>query len=181
MAGSRPGIAKIWWQHFYECNPSYEQIVSDVCHRLHVKNICKHDTAEEMEEKLLLYITEKMINELSEEDIDSIITNLHIKNCNLTKQSLIALTIYSMRFNQQLFVRIMDYLLCLITKMLVGRGILVFFWGSFSRASSLLLGPIGWTLLTTWTLWDIAGPAYRVTAPAVIQVAYMRFKYNQNH
>ena len=32
-------------------------------------------------------------------------------------------------------------------------------------------------MLTGWTLWDLMGPAYRVTVPAVVQIAYMRVKY----
>ena len=53
---------------------------------------------------------------------------------------------------------------------MVGMGIL-------SRFISIFCGPVGWLLLTGWTIWDIMGPAYRVTIPAVIQVAYMRTKY----
>ena len=35
-------------------------------------------------------------------------------------------------------------------------------------------GPIGWTLSAAWLLADLAGPAYRITVPAVIMVAYLR-------
>ena len=35
-------------------------------------------------------------------------------------------------------------------------------------------GPIGWVITGLWTLADVAGPAYRVTIPAVIQVAFLR-------
>jgi uncharacterized protein YaaW (UPF0174 family) len=36
---------------------------------------------------------------------------------------------------------------------------------------------VGWTLTGLWTAVDIAGPAYRVTMPAVIQVALVRRKH----
>ena len=42
---------------------------------------------------------------------------------------------------------------------------------------SILIGPIGWAITSIWTIIDIAGPAYRVTIPACIQIAYMRNKY----
>ena len=42
-----------------------------------------------------------------------------------------------------------------------------------------MLGPVGWVLTALWTLLDIAGPAYRVTIPAVIQITYIR--QNVNH
>ena len=43
-----------------------------------------------------------------------------------------------------------------------------------TKTASLLTGPIGWVITGLWTAIDLAGPAYRVTIPAVIQVAYLR-------
>ena len=39
-------------------------------------------------------------------------------------------------------------------------------------------GPIGWALTGAWTAFDLAGPAKRVTVPAVIQIAVLRKKYS---
>ncbi|MNH46242.1 hypothetical protein D3C79_1089360 [compost metagenome] len=41
---------------------------------------------------------------------------------------------------------------------------------------AVLTGPIGWVVTGAWTMVDIASPAYRVTIPAVIQVAALRQK-----
>ena len=41
----------------------------------------------------------------------------------------------------------------------------------------MLAGPVGWALTGAWTLTDVAGPAYRVTIPAVIQIALLRKTY----
>lgn len=41
---------------------------------------------------------------------------------------------------------------------------------------AIFAGPIGWALTGLWALMDIAGPAYRVTIPVVIQVAFLRAK-----
>ena len=38
------------------------------------------------------------------------------------------------------------------------------------------LGPLGLILSAAWLLVDIGGPAYRITIPAVIMVAYLRVK-----
>ena len=43
-----------------------------------------------------------------------------------------------------------------------------------SRAFAVLTGPIGWILTGIWTAFDIAGPAYRVTVPCTIIIAYLR-------
>ena len=44
------------------------------------------------------------------------------------------------------------------------------------RALSVALGPIGWAITGLWTLADLSAPAYRVTVPCVLQVAYIRQK-----
>ena len=46
---------------------------------------------------------------------------------------------------------------------------------------SLLTGPVGWVITGAWTLIDIAGPAFRVTLPAVIQIAVLRKKHSQDN
>ncbi len=52
-----------------------------------------------------------------------------------------------------------------------------------ARWLSIFAGPIGWMLTAIWTAIDIVGPAYRVTIPCVIQIAYMRIKttYKSNN
>ena len=47
---------------------------------------------------------------------------------------------------------------------------------ALTRLMSILTGPIGWAITGLWTAIDIAGTAYRVTIPAVIQVAALRQK-----
>ncbi|MHA6897190.1 zinc-ribbon domain-containing protein [Ralstonia pseudosolanacearum] len=44
------------------------------------------------------------------------------------------------------------------------------------RGVGALLGPIGLVVTGFWTLAEMANPAYRVTVPCVIQIAYMRQK-----
>jgi len=46
-----------------------------------------------------------------------------------------------------------------------------------TKTMSILTGPIGWVVTGLWTVIDIAGPAYRVTIPAVIEIAALRQKY----
>ncbi|MEX6315002.1 hypothetical protein AB6G19_16160 [Providencia manganoxydans] len=42
------------------------------------------------------------------------------------------------------------------------------------RVMSILSGSIGWAMTGLWTAIDIGSAAYRVTIPAVIQVAFLR-------
>ncbi|MEJ1793970.1 ubiquinol-cytochrome C chaperone family protein, partial [Escherichia coli] len=63
-----------------------------------------------------------------------------------------------------------------ILKALIGRGLS--FGGNIllTRSMAILTGPIGWALTALWTLIDVGGAAYRVTIPAVIQIAALRSK-----
>ncbi len=72
----------------------------------------------------------------------------------------------------------------MLSEILLTRGIVIIGMGTLSRGLGVLLGPICWIMLTGWTVWDLMGPAYRVTVPAVVQIACMRVKFqasiNQN-
>ena len=49
-----------------------------------------------------------------------------------------------------------------------------------TRGMQVVMGPVGLALGTAWTALDLAGPAYRVTIPAVIYVAALRLKKGQD-
>lgn len=157
--------------------PAYEQIVFDVCKKMGMKNVAKHDTAEDMEQKLLYHTTEKMAEQLSEEEIRQMMRDLKIEGHSYTRQGLMAALLMAKQMNQRLFLYSIEYLTRIVTTFLVGRGVMRAGFGLLSRSTQLLFGPVGWIVCGAWTAWDIAGPAYRVTVPAVLQVAYMRMRY----
>lgn len=161
--------------------PAYENVVYDVCKFVHVPGIGKHDTAAEMELKLLFYFTEQMLNGMSPEQLEDLVQSVDIREKSLDKQLSAALIMVLIRTNQRLLLDVLLYISRLVATQLVGRGIFVAGMNVAGRAIGVLAGPIGWALLTGWTLWDITGPAYRVTVPAVLQVACMRLKSNYTH
>jgi uncharacterized protein YaaW (UPF0174 family) len=61
-------------------------------------------------------------------------------------------------------------------KALIGRGLSLAANRAMMQALKIAAGPIGWAITVAWTLVDLAGPAYRVTTPCVLQVAYIRQK-----
>lgn len=157
--------------------PSYEKVVYDVCKRMGVRGINKHDTAEEMEQKLLIYISQKAIGELSEKEIRSIMEEYHVEGYDYTRAGLISAIMALQIVNRRLFIIVINSVMRLSSQILVGRGVMMVGMGVLSRGIGILCGPLGWALMCGWTAWDIMGPAYRVTIPAVIQVAFMRAKY----
>ena len=159
--------------------PSYESIVYDVCKQLNVE-VGVYDTTEEMERALLDKVTEKMLDELTPEQLKEIMNKLEIRKHTYTKQAVMAALLLTRRINLRLYYYVMSYILRMATNMLIGRGVLMAGFGLMSRGLSVLMGPIGWILLSGWTAWDIAGPAYRVTIPAVLQIAFLRLKYSES-
>lgn len=158
--------------------PSYESIVEDVCRTMKVKDVGEHDTAEEMEQKLLVAMTSKMLESMDHEELETMLKELNIKDFDLTKQGVTAALLIMIRINKTLFIRLFNYIAGIVSRRLLGRGLVQIGTKFGERGAGFSLGPIAWVALTAWTVWDIAGPAYRVTVPAVMQVAMMRLKYN---
>ena len=63
-----------------------------------------------------------------------------------------------------------------VAKAILGRGLAFGATAGLMRSISVFTGPIGWTITAIWTIFDLGSPAYRVTVPCVIQIAYMRQK-----
>lgn len=64
-----------------------------------------------------------------------------------------------------------------IAQAILGRGLSLAAGTVLGRGLAVLVGPIGWILTGLWVFMDIAGPAYRVTVPAVIYIAALRQVY----
>lgn len=61
-----------------------------------------------------------------------------------------------------------------IARALLGRGLSFAATGTLMRGISVLSGPVGWAITILWASVDLASPAYRITVPCVLQIAFMR-------
>ena len=93
-----------------------------------------------------------------------------------TKQAMVAAIQIAIRKGGFASYRIALIVANAIARALLGRGLSLAANAALVRWLSAFAGPIGWAFTIAWTAVDIAGPAYRVTIPAVIQIAYMRTK-----
>ena len=148
----------------------YREVLCDVC-----------DTESDIsmiEMNLLSKILIKSLDEMNEEQMKELLDNLDIKVNHLTKQAVIAalqMMILKTGFSPY---KISVIVANAIAHTLLGRGISVAGNAALTKGLSIFAGPVGIALNALWMAYDIAGPAYRVTVPAVIQVAYIRAKYN---
>ncbi|MCL8557270.1 DUF3944 domain-containing protein [Proteus mirabilis] len=152
----------------------YREVLTDVCDKLKV-NYNKNSNVQKIENCLLMKILEDALDSMTPEEIRELGGELGIKNTSgLTSQTLTAAfqTIFKAGGfkSYQLTLIIVNQ----VMKALIGRGLSLAANATLMRAMSVLTGPIGWAITGIWAAVDIGGAAYRVTIPAVIQVAFLR-------
>ena len=153
----------------------YKEILIDVCNKLKVP-FNKNSDVEVIELCLLQTILINSLEDMSEEELAKLISEMSIPNQGVGKQAMIAAIQIAIKrggFSSYKLAVIVANAIC---KALLGRGLSIAANAALTRWLSIFAGPIGWTAIAIWAAIDIAGPAYRITIPAVIQVAYIRAK-----
>jgi len=154
----------------------YKEVLIDVCDKMKV-NYNKNSSVETIEQCLLLKVLQDALDKMTSEELKEFAGEIGVKNTSgLTPETLV--TAFQVIFKAGGF---KSYKLTLIIansilKALIGRGLS--FGGNIllTRTMAVLTGPIGWAITAAWTLIDVGGTAYRVTIPAVIQIAALRSK-----
>lgn len=157
----------------------YREVLTDVCQEMMSKFKDRGQPIEDIEDALLIEIFGKALSQMSEEDIKKLGISFNINNISkLTSSTLLALaqTIFKLGGfrSYQLTLIIANS----VSNALFARGLTFAGNAALTRSVGLLAGPIGWGITGLLTAIDLAGPAYRVTFPAVIYVALLRKKYN---
>ncbi len=153
----------------------YREILQDICRKLEVY-FCGYESTEEIERHLLEKVCMDSVANMSEEELRKMIQELNIPMKNPRKYMIVAALQMAIRRGGILFTRIAAYITRLISRMLIGRSALMIGSNLLNKVLGTLAGPLGWAITAGWTVYDLASPAYRVTIPGVIQVAYMRMR-----
>lgn len=144
----------------------YREILEEVCEKLKV-NYNKSNSTSLLEQYLLQKILIMSVDKMKEEDVK------HLSS-KLTKSSLKD-QIHLLKAGSPVYIRLITMVVANLAQkagLKQATGLIAKFAGG--RFFAILTGPIGWTLSALWTLYDIAGPAYRVLVPATITIAYLR-------
>lgn len=155
----------------------YKEILCDVADKLKV-NYNKNSDTETIEINLFMKILENSLDQMSKEQIKEISQELNLNLSTFTKQSTMAAMQFLIKQGGFKSYQLIVIVANAISKLILGRGLSAVVNASLTKAMSIFVGPIGWAITGMWTAIDIAGPAYRVTIPAVIQIAYLRQSYN---
>lgn len=151
---------------------SYEEVVRDVAGHLKVPT-GKGCTVAEMEAGILRKILGSALEKMTEEERLKLMQELGVRDKGLTAVSL-ALLVASGRLGGFATYKMAAIVANAVAKALIGRGLAFGTSAAVMRGVNIALGPIGWAITALWTLADLASPAYRVTVPCVVQVAYIR-------
>lgn len=153
---------------------SYKEVLCDVCDKMKV-NYNKDSSTKKIEQNLLMKILEDALEKMSPEEIEKLGKELGLENtAKLTSQGLTAIFLAVFRAGGFKSYQLTLIIVNAVLKVLIGRGLPLVGNVILVRIANILTGPIGWVITGLWTAVDIAGPAYRVTIPAVIQIAYLR-------
>lgn len=158
----------------------YKEILCDVCDKMNV-NYNKKSNVSLIEQNLFMKIFEDSVNKMSEEDLKIIVEELKLKTDSYTSQAVIIAMQVAIKKSGFMAYKMAAIIVNAVLKVLIGRGLSFAATGTMMRSISIFAGPIGWIFVGIWTALDIAGPAYRVTIPSVIEVAFLRLQYlNKN-
>lgn len=154
----------------------YREILTDVCDKMKV-NYNKDSSVEVIENNLLLKVLKDALDKMSPEELRNLAESIGMKNINLlTPESMFGVFQAVFRVGGFKSYQLTLVIVNAVLKAMIGRGLSFAGNAALTRTVAVLTGPIGWAITGAWTAVDIASAAYRVTIPAVIQIAALRQK-----
>ena len=158
----------------------YREILCDVCDKLKV-NYDSNAAIEHIEMQLLNKVLIDSIEKMTPEQLTEVSHALGLKlegAKNLTPQAITAALQAAIRLSGFKAYQCAVIIANALAKVILGHGLSLGTNAMITKAISVFAGPIAWVITGLWTALDIAGPAYRVTIPATIQIACMRQMMN---
>ena len=153
----------------------YEEIVRDVARKMKV-SVAKQDQVSDMESAIIRHVLTESLAKMDNDAQDAVLEELtgihHPPGASAAALAGIAAGAASGFATYRLAVIVANS----VARTLTGRGLTLATNATLMRALGLALGPVGWAVTGLWTVADLASPAYRVTVPCVVQLAYIRQK-----
>lgn len=154
---------------------SYGEVVKDVASHLKVP-FGKADDVLVVEDGILRKILKDSFEKMSAEERAAVLKELNVVDIGMMGPAASAALIAAGRAGGFATYKLALVVANAVSKALLGRGLPLVVNATVARTVGVVLGPIGWVVTGVWTLADMASPAYRVTVPCVVQIAYMRQK-----
>lgn len=153
----------------------YRDMLEDVASHLKVQ-FRKHDAIATIEYGVLQKIFSHAWEKMTEGERTDVLDHLNMSNVTGTGPAATAAALLGIRAGGFAAYGLSAIVANSVASTLIGRGIPLAANAALARTFGALLGPIGWVVTGLWSIADLASPAYRVTVPCVIQIAYIRQK-----
>jgi len=154
---------------------AYDEVVKDVASHLKVP-FDKNDDIVVVEDGILRKILRTSFEKMSPEERTAVLKELNVSDLSMLTPATSAALIAAGRMGGFATYKLALVVANAVSRALLGRGLPLVVNATVARTVGVLLGPIGLVVTGAWALADMASPAYRVTVPCVIQIAYMRQK-----
>ena len=151
----------------------YREELIDVCDKMKV-NYNSDSSVDVIEFNLLMKVLENAMAEMSPEDLERFCKDLDIRPASFTAEAITITIQIVIKKSGFLAYQIAVIVANAVAKSVLRRGLSLAANAALTRSMAIFVGPIGWAVSAIWLMVDIAGPAYRVTIPSVILVAYLR-------
>ena len=155
--------------------PAYLEIVRNVADKVGA-NYNKNSDIEVIENAILEKILAQAVENMSDEEKKALYEQ--VKGAGSPSVAGLTTAVFIMLFRSggfssyQLALIVANY----VAKLVLGHGLLLATNATIARVLSVVTGPVGLAISGAWTAIDLAGPAYKVTIPCVIHVAFLRKK-----
>lgn len=153
----------------------YKEILIDVCSIMKV-NFDPHSSVELIELNMLMKIMIDSMKKKTAEQLKELVVELKLDTTDFTKQAVISAIQAGVRSSGLLAYRIAYIVANQRARHISVLGLSLSANAENSRAFSISAGPIGWIITALYCAYGMAGPAFRVTIPCVIQIAFLRLK-----
>lgn len=154
---------------------SYDEVAKDVASHLKVQ-FDKNEDVLIVEDGILRKILRDSFERMSPDERATVLKELNVTDLAMLGPAASAALIAAGRAGGFATYKLALVVANAVSKALLGRGLPLVVNAAAARTIGVVLGPIGWVVTGVWTLADMASPAYRVTVPCVVQIAYMRQK-----
>lgn len=155
--------------------PEYIEVVRDVARKLDAP-FADHQGVPEIEQSILATVITKALKEMSEKDRREFLSTLGKQNWSfaggLSTMAVQGLLKSGGFASYVLMLKVVNG----IVVQAIGRGLPLVVNAALTRALGVALGPIGWIATGLWTIISLGDPAYKITIPSVVYVAWLRAK-----
>ena len=156
----------------------YREILTNVCDKMKVNHNPK-SSVELIEQNLLMKLLTDSLERMDDAAKRQLVDALKLNTTSLTGPAIATALQFGIQAGGFASYQLAVIVANAVANAVLGHGLSLGLNAALTRAIGIAAGPIGWVVTGLWTVASLAGPAYRVTIPAVVHIAFLRAKLAQ--